>query len=95
MAAKLINVYLKAGFVCGGHHNHERVRALHPPIDSLLLDELYSKNIGGQRRIWKEARDIRFSNFNSEQYERVIETIRKAMEDGALWKVEQYWPGYQ
>jgi hypothetical protein len=41
IAAKLVNVYLKSVFVCGGRHDHPRVRALHPPIDSLLLDALY------------------------------------------------------
>ena len=39
VAAKLINIYLKAGFVCGGHHDDDRVRSLHPPIDSVLLDD--------------------------------------------------------
>lgn len=95
VAAKLINVYLKAGFVCGGHHGHERVRAVHPPIDSLLLDELYSKNVGGRKTVWNEARHIRFSNFDSSQYEKVIQAIREAMRDAPLWEVEQYWPGYQ
>ena len=33
VAAKLINVYLKSRFVCGGYYAHERVRTLHPPID--------------------------------------------------------------
>ena len=32
VAAKLINVYFKAAFVCGGYHNHVRVKAIHPPI---------------------------------------------------------------
>lgn len=95
IAAKLINVYLKAGFVCGGHHGPERVQAVHPPIDSLLLDELYFKNIDGRRAVWNEARRIRFSNFDSNQYERVIEAIRDAVQEAALWRVEQYWPGYQ
>lgn len=52
VAAKLINIYLKAGFVCGGHHAHANVQALHPPIDSVILDELSAQNIGGNRRAW-------------------------------------------
>ena len=35
-AAKLVNIYLKSRFVCGGHHAHVRVQCLHPPIDSVL-----------------------------------------------------------
>jgi hypothetical protein len=59
VAAKLINIYLKAGFVCGGYHEHERVRALHPPIDSLLMDELSRQNVGGCRPIWENAKKLR------------------------------------
>jgi hypothetical protein len=52
VAAKLINVYLKAVFVCGGQHSNKRVKSLHPPIDSQLLDELYNQNIGDLKREW-------------------------------------------
>jgi hypothetical protein len=95
IAAKLINIYFKAAFVCGGYHNHERVRAIHPPIDRLLLEELSQRNIGGRKKIWNEARKIRWSNFNSEQYEKVIHNIRESMEGAALWQVEKYWRGHQ
>lgn len=95
VAAKLINIYLKAGFVCGGHHAHANVQALHPPIDSVLLKELYAKNIGGYRSAWNKARKICWSNLNSEQYESVILNIRNSMPNQALWEVEQYWRGHQ
>lgn len=95
VAAKLINVYLKGAFVCGGHEEHANVAALHPPIDSLLLDELYAGDIGGQREKWAAARQLRWSKFNSPQYESVITAIRSAMGGTALWKVETYWRGYQ
>lgn len=95
VAAKLINIYLKAGFVCGGHHAHANVQALHPPIDSVLLKELSAQNIGGHRRAWNEARRIRWSNFDSQQYETVINNIRQSMPNQALWEIEQYWRGYQ
>ncbi len=95
IASKLINIYLKAGFVCGGHHEHERVQALHPPIDSVLLDELSARDIGGFRCAWNKARSTRWSNFNSEQYETVIKNIRNALPNKGLWEVEQYWRGFQ
>src|SRR5262245_8143972 len=47
VAAKIINLYLKGRFVCGGHAGHERVDALHPPIDSVLLTTLADLNVGG------------------------------------------------
>ena len=95
VAAKLINVYLKGIFVCGGHEEHNNVAALHPPIDSLLLYGLYSNNVGGLRKQWDVARKIRWSNFDSAQYEAVIAAIRTAMGGSPLWQVELYWPGYQ
>jgi hypothetical protein len=51
LAAKLINIYLKAGFVCGGHHLNASVQALHPPIDRQLLREFSMRNFGGARRL--------------------------------------------
>ena len=95
VAAKLINVYLKGAFVCAGHESHPNVAALHPPIDSLLLDELYFNNVGGLKSEWALARKLRWSKFSSPQYEAVIESIRKAMPDKPLWQVESYWRGYQ
>lgn len=96
VAAKLINIYLKAGFVCGGHDTDPRVQALHPPIDGLLLEELYHRDVGGLRHEWNKARATRWSNFTSDQYENVILSIRKALgRNVPLWEVEQYWRGYQ
>ncbi len=95
VAAKLINVYLKAVFVCGGHHDHESVRALHPPVDGRLLKELAKQNLGGLRGEWNKASRIRWSNLDSEQYEKVIHSLRVSMTTEALWKVEQHWRGYQ
>lgn len=95
IAAKLINVYLKGAFVCAGHQMHANVAALHPPIDSLLLDELYEGRVGGQRETWATARKLRWSKFNSEQYESVIFGIRAAMGESPLWHIERHWRGYQ
>ncbi len=95
VAAKLINVYLKGAFVCAGYENHPKVAAIHPPIDSLLLDELYFNNVGGLKSDWSLARKLRWSKFSSVQYEAVIQSIRTAMQNKPLWQVESYWRGYQ
>lgn len=95
VAAKLINVYLKSGFVCGGYHEHYRVKALHPPIDSQILNELYKKNYGNRKKVWGEARKKRWSNMDSRLYEKVITNIRQSEPNKALWEVEKYWPGYR
>lgn len=95
VAAKLINIYLKAGFVCGGYDTHERVRALHPPIDSVLLKELARRNIGGARQVWVAAQAWRWSKLDSDQYELIIHNIRIAIPHLALWEIERYWQGHQ
>ena len=51
--------------------------------------------IGGQRQIWAAARKARWSKFDSEQYESVIDGIRATMGEEPLWHIERYWRGYQ
>ncbi len=96
VAAKLINIYLKSIFVCSGSHEDPRVKAIHPPIDSVLLDALYNQNIGGRFNEWQSARRARWSKLNSEQYENVICAIRQTIPVGnGLWKIEKHWQGFQ
>jgi hypothetical protein len=59
------------------------------------LDELYENDVGGLKKEWGEARKIRWSKFNSAQYEATVLAIRTAMGGEPLWKVESYWRGYQ
>jgi hypothetical protein len=95
VAAKLINVYLKSRFVCGGHHEHEHVGHLHPPIDDELLKAFIRQNVGGQVKVWREARRWRWSRFTSDQYEQVIALIRQFLNGQALWQIEEHWKGNQ
>lgn len=95
IAAKLINIYLKAGFVCGGHHEHVRVAALHPPIDAVLLAELSEQDFGGLRRDWQRVMKIRWSKLDSDQYEWIIKSLRTSLDGQPLWQAEQFWRGYQ
>ena len=95
IAAKLINVYLKGAVVCGGHEWHENVMAMHPPIDSLLLDELYANDVAGLKKIWASARKQRWSKFSSSEYEAVIAGIRQAVGAAPMWQIEALWRGYQ
>ncbi|MCO7572623.1 hypothetical protein NJH78_21770 [Pseudomonas chlororaphis] len=95
VAAKLINVYLKGAFVCGGQELHPHVQALHPPIDKLLLDELYHQDIGALKAVWRQARKQRWSKLDTEQYQAVINGIRDALQGKPLWHIEFYWRGHQ
>ena len=94
VAAKLINCYLKVRFVCGPYWADPRVRALQPPIDRVLLKRLAKANAGGHASIWREARDWGWSLFTSEIYQKVIDHVRRVA-DNEMWKIEEYWQGYQ
>lgn len=94
IAAKLINCYLKTRFVCGGA-NAKDIKYLHPPVDRLLLDQLKKNNIGNLRQTWRNYANLGWSNFSSDMYEAVIESIKLVMKDEPLWKIERYWVGFR
>lgn len=95
IAAKLINVYLKAAYVGLATRIHPKVAALHPPLDRELLTGLVRANRGDAKR-WRSWRDIGWSKFTSTQYELVISDVRAWVGIGQpLWKIESEWPGYQ
>jgi len=95
IAAKLINSYLKARFVCGGYHENERVACIHPPIDSILMESLSDINIGGKQDEWRRMSKKKWSKFKSQDYEKVILLIRQTIPGQPLWKIEEFWRGYQ
>ena len=105
IAAKLINVYLKSLFLGGVPHLRtkypaairQKMNAIHPPIDRLLLDVLYrkAKDSGGSLAShWKARRDGGWSNFDDRTYEATIADIR-AVTAGELWRIEADWIGHQ
>jgi len=91
VAAKLINIYLKAIYI--GDLDDPKVKVMHPPIDSLLLDSLYKNNIGGLKTEWQAARKARWSKFSSDEYEAVIKAVKAQCD--TLWQIEEYWQGFQ
>jgi hypothetical protein len=96
VAAKLINCYLKVRFVCANLEDHENVRALHPPIDDLLLRSLAEQNVGGLRPEWVRFRNARWSKFDSDTYQQVINRVRDVLPTNEpLWKIERFWIGFR
>ena len=95
VAAKLINCYLKARFVCGRYSNNQNIQSIHPPIDRVLLESLERIDFGGQKVKWRSLKSKGWSNFNSEDYEDVIKSIKKSLNHKNLWKIEEFWRGYQ
>lgn len=95
VAAKLINVYFKAGLVCGGLHAHAGVRSLHPPIDRVLLSALGENKAVENKRFFRTMRDKGWSGFSSADYQAVILKIRETLAGQPLWLIEEYWEPQQ
>lgn len=95
VAAKLINVYLKSILVCGGYHEHEKVKKIHPPIDRLLLTELAKKDDYPRKNVWKKYAEKGWSKFESEDYQVVILNAKEFVKSKALYTIESFWIGYQ
>lgn len=96
VAAKLLNCYLKVRFVCAGYHNDQKVQALHPPIDALLLGALARQDYGARGQDWGRFHRRRWSKFDSQTYQSVIDLIRATLPAGQpLWMIEEHWEGHQ
>lgn len=94
MAAKLINVYLKVGFVTVANSEHHKVALLHPPIDRELLNGLAKADKNSASK-WAKHRNEAWSTFSSAYYEAVIADIRSYLNDKPLWMIEESWQGFQ
>ncbi len=95
-AAKLINVYLKASLICGGHH--EKAKHIHPPIDRLLLNALAEGSAAKEdKKFWREYAQKAWSKFETDDYQAVIDKLKTLPElkTKGLWAAEYYWQGYQ
>ena len=89
IAAKLINLYLKAKFTCGGYASHPHVAALHPPIDSLLL-KAFNRTLKPLGRL-----PVNWSTFDSRTYQQAIDALREARKGVPLWAAESLWQGHR
>lgn len=96
---KLANVYLKTKLVCSGWETHASVAALHPPLDSVLLEEI-------RKYTWAERREIpsvrgafmaaqrlgrAWTNFDKATYDAYIEAVKLLQGERPLWEVEWLW----
>ena len=89
VAAKLINVYLKAGFVTIANRDDKKVGALHPPIDQAVLKGMVSKDPNFPR-------DLKWSKLKPNEYQTVIDNVRKQLGDEKrLWMIERHFRGHQ
>ena len=99
-AQKLVNMYLKLKIICAGYHDHPHVKAMHPPLDAVLLQALDSSNAIDQESdllIFREklqaAKDMSktWTTFDRTTYEAYISAIRTFQGDQPLWAIERLW----
>lgn len=93
VAAKLINCYIKTRFVCGGLES-DKIKNLHPPIDSILLKNLRAINKKKRPNPWGKLCEQGWSNFDSKTYEKTIKSIRDELGGKPMWKIEEHWDGF-
>ncbi|MGL5785759.1 MAG: hypothetical protein ACRCX4_02910 [Bacteroidales bacterium] len=92
VAAKLINIYFKTIYVCGGYCKHQNVRYIHPPIDSLLLNAIENKDeFRANSLCIKAIKGKKWTKLQSNEYQKIITELRNVMNDSPLWLVEKYW----
>lgn len=98
-AQKLVNIYLKAILVCGGHHHHPNVALLHPPLDYELFKGLRTF-LWKNRKSMSEARaaflaaqksNPRWTHFSEADYVTHIDAIKLLMAGKPLYQVEEHW----
>lgn len=89
IAAKLINIYLKTKFTCGGHSRHPNVAALHPPIDSILL-KAYNQSVSRKKRL-----RTNWSTFDLKSYKGAIKALRSSNNGKPFWALEALWQGHR
>ncbi len=107
IAAKLINVYLKSLFLASSQENLSKenvskMNAIHPPVDSQLL-ECLAKNLDVHQEISKQELDslrerwknVKWTQLDSDGYMKVIDSFKKVTSGKGLWVIEKYWPGFQ
>jgi len=52
-------------------------------------------DVGGFREQWHYFHTQRWSKYDSETYQQVIDLIRKSSPDEPLWRIEKHWRGHQ
>jgi len=96
IAAKLINIYFKVGLITIGNQQIKLVNALHPPIDSMVLEGLADDDRESNPVRAAFWRTRRWTRFDCKEYEEVIQKVREKLGPKTpLWKIEKFFPGHQ
>ena len=92
VAAKLINVYLKARYLGDGG---KMASYLHPPIYGLLIDGIKTAIRDNKLLKIELPSNKTWSKFECKDYEEWIRVITSLLDGKPLWKIEEFWPVHQ
>lgn len=89
-AAKLVAVYLKSMVVLGPASGSPLSAVIHPPIDSLLLENLAASGLAPSYA--PRWRRLRWTRLDEPAYYELIAELKTVLRDGEpFWKLEEYW----
>lgn len=107
VAAKLINVYLKATIVTAfpisaltglTEADQDRIGFIHPPVDRLLLQTLAKRARSRFESVdprWNAWGSQSWSTLSGSAYQHLIDQLRILANGKPLWMIEENWVGYQ
>jgi len=98
VAAKLINCYLKAALLNHQSSNDKKIKAMHPPVDRILLEALLKDDKLKFSLSLETGKKIpAWSKLGSNEYENIIKAIKEVLEYDVkfprkgLWEIEKWW----
>ena len=90
-AAKLVAVYLKSMVVIGGDPDCRLAQVAHPPIDSIMLQNL-SRSAEVRSPHKRKWRFVKWTQLSEEEYYQLVSELFVLVEPGMpLWHLEKYW----
>lgn len=94
VAAKFLNVYIKAAFVVPSADEHASLIAVaHPPLDNLFLAEMKRKH---RHIVGSGFPEQGWQSFEQNDYTKVIAMLRNVVQSGSdLWRLERDWTGLE
>ena len=98
VAAKLINCYLKASLINHQSSVDKKIKAIHPPVDRILLEALIKNdNLQFGKVLGTGNKIPAWSKLDSNAYENIIEAIKDILNyntkkpSKGLWEIEEWW----
>ena len=89
-AAKLVAIYLKTMVIISGSEGSELARAIHPPVDNILLTRLAGA-AEVQSRHKSAWRGTKWTQLDARRYYALIAQLRTALPEQPFWMCEKYW----